>query len=125
MLFLLALSAFFLGPTLGYIEMHKYLYKNSTTLLSQKRLHFTKAIVVKGVLKNESKFDFKECKITATVFKKTKNKYKNYIYRLKPLKKMSILQKDVPKGQSRDFKIIVEPFTYPKDYDISVKADCR
>jgi len=125
-LVLLAFAIFFLGPTLGYIEMHKYLYKNSLTLDSYKKLHFSQAVVVKGSLKNESKFDFKECKITAFVYKKSKNKYKNYIFKLKPLQKMSILlQEDIPKGASQKFKIIVEPFTYKRDFSLSLKADCK
>jgi hypothetical protein len=114
-----------LVPTWGYIEMHNYLFKNNTQLLWQKRLHFSDAIVVHGVLTNESKFDFKECKVSAWAYKVTPNKYKNYIYKFKPLKKMSMLLTDVPKGETKPFKIIIEPFTYAKDYNVSLKADCR
>jgi len=124
-LVLLGFATLLLGPTLGYIALHHYLYKNEVELLSQKRLHFTQAVVVKGTLTNKSRFDFKECKVTATAYKVTSNQYKNYVYRLKPLKKMSILLEDIPKGQTRKFKILVEPFTYKKDYNISLGADCR
>jgi len=122
---LLAFASFLLGPTLGYLEMHKFLFKNNTELISQKKLHFSKAVVVKGKLTNESNFDFTSCKITANAFKVTANKYKNYIYKLKPFKKMSIVEKDIKKGETREFKIIVEPFTYKRDYNISLGASCR
>jgi hypothetical protein len=50
---LLAFSILIIGPTLGYIEMHKYLFKNSVLLSSQKKLSFSEAVVVKGVITNE------------------------------------------------------------------------
>ena len=105
--------------------MHEYLFKNSTKLTSQKRLSFTNAIVVKGTLSNASKFDFKSCKITAKVHKLSKNNLKNYIYKFKYIKKMSIIEEDIKKAQTINFKIIVEPFTYSKDYNISLEAKCK
>ena len=74
---------------------------------------------------NESKVDFKSCKITASVFKSSKNIIKKHIYPLKPLKKMSIWQENILKGETQEFKIIIEPFTYKKDYNISIKASCK
>ena len=124
-LVLFAFAIITLGPTVGYIEMHKYLFKNSLELISQKRLSFVEAVVVKGKLTNESERNFSECKITAGAYKVTKNKYKNYIYKLKPFKKMSIVKRDIPKGATVDFKIIVEPFRYKKDYNITLGASCR
>jgi hypothetical protein len=38
---------------------------------------------------------------------------------------MSIVQNGIKKGETIDFKIILEPFTYSKDYNISVGADCK
>jgi len=105
--------------------MHSYLFKNHTELLSQKKLNFSQAVVVKGRIMNDSNFDFKSCKITASAYKVTANKYKNYIYKLKPFKKMSIFEKDIKKGETREFKIIVEPFTYKRDYNISLGASCK
>jgi hypothetical protein len=122
---LLSFATFLLGPTLGYIELHKYLFKNQTELVSQKRLHFTPAVIVKGKLTNISRLNFKSCKVEASLYRVTKNKYKNYIYKLKPFQKMSIVVKDIKRGETRDFKIIVEPFTYKRDYNISLGADCR
>ncbi len=114
-----------LGPTLGYIKMHQYLFKNTTKLISQKKLSFTPAIVVKGTITNESKFDFSSCKITASVFKSSRNIIKKHIYPLKPLKNMSIIKETILKGETQEFKIIVEPFRYTKDYNISLKASCK
>jgi hypothetical protein len=126
-LFVLLLSfiTLFAGPTLGYKEMHKYLFKNSITLTSQKKLTFTPAIVIKASVKNESNFNFQRCKITATVHKASKNRLKNYIYQFKVLQKMSILEDNIVKDETRIFKMIVEPFNYKKDYNITLKASCK
>lgn len=122
---LLAFSTLFIAPMVGYIEMHKYLFKNSIKLIKQKKLNFTQAVVIKAEITNESKFIFSECLITAKASKHTKNRYKNYIYSFKPFQKMSILEHNISMGETRYFKMIVEPFTYSKDYNISLKADCK
>ncbi len=124
-LILLSFSILTVGPTLGYIKMHEYLFKNSCELISQKKLSFTPAVVVKGSITNESKVNFSSCLITASLYKSSKNIIKKHIYPLKPLKKMSILVENINRGETQEFKIIVEPFTYSKDYNISIKASCK
>jgi len=113
------------GSTVGYIKMHQFLYKNTISLLSQKQLTYTKAVIVHGTVKNISKFNFKNCKLTASAYKVSGNSFKDYLFKFNPFKKMSILENDILKGQDREFKIIIEPFTYSKDYNISLGADCR
>jgi hypothetical protein len=124
-LILLAFSLLIIAPTIGYIQMHQYLFKNTTTLVSQKKLEFTQAIVIRGNIKNESKFNFKTCKITAKVHKVSKNKYKNYLLKFKTIAKASITKENIQKQEVRDFKLFVEPFTYAKDYNITVGARCK
>jgi hypothetical protein len=122
---ILAFASLSVGPVVGYIKLHEYLFKHTIVMTSQKKLHFTPAVIVKGKLTNESKKTFSKCKITAAAYKVTKNKYKNYLYKFKPFKEMSILEENIAVGETIDFKIIIEPFTYSKDYNISLKADCR
>ena len=121
---LLGFFTLILAPTIGRMQMHNYLFSNTLTLSSQKKLEFTKAIVVKGSLENTSKFNFSSCKITANVHKVSKSEIKNYILKFKTIKKMSILEEDIPKATSINFKIIVEPFTYSRDYNITLGAKC-
>ncbi len=122
---LLAFIILFVGPTIGYVKMHEYLFKNSVELISQKKLSFTNAIVIKGKLTNESKKDFKSCKITASAHKVSKKKIKTFLYSFKSFKNMSIVEDNIMVGESRNFKIIGEPFAYSKDYNISIKAKCN
>ncbi len=122
---LLGFSILLLGPTWGYMKLHETLFKNSTKLLSQKRLQFSEAVVVKGSMINESNRDFQECKITASAYAVSSNKLKNYLKKFKPFKKKSIIEMNIVKLETREFKIIVEPFIYSKNYNISIGADCR
>lgn len=123
--FLLSLAVLFLAPPLGYIQMHKLLFKKELKLTEQKKLHFLDAVVVKGVLSNTSKFDFSTCRVSASVFKTSKNFLRNYIYKFKPLQTTSTTIQDIKQQQSADFKIIVEPFRYTGDYNVSLEADCK
>jgi glucan phosphoethanolaminetransferase (alkaline phosphatase superfamily) len=125
---LLVLVAFIMlifGSIFGYIEMHKYLFKNEVTLNSQQKLSFTEAVVVYATLKNSSLRDFKSCKVSATVYRVSGNKIKDYIRKLKPIAKMSIIEDNIAIGQEREIKIIIDQFTYGGDYNVSLGADCR
>lgn len=121
---LFAFITLFAGSIFGYIAMHQYFFKNETTIISQKKLSFTKAVVVYAKVKNSSDRDFKSCKITATAYKVSNNEIKNYLLKFKPIIKMSILENDILKGQEREIKLIIEPFTYANDYNVSIGADC-
>ena len=105
--------------------MHEYLFKNEVSIVSQKKLTFTKAVVIQAKLTNTSNKNFSICKIYFEAYKVSGNTIKDYIYKFKPLKQMSILKYDLPKGQTIDIKAILEPFTYTKDYNLSIKASCR
>jgi hypothetical protein len=114
-----------LGPTLGYVQMHKFLYKKTLELESEQKLEFTKAIVVHAKITNLSKRRFKNCKITATAYIKTPNEYKNMILRFKPIVESSIVVDNIDKNQTKGIKMFIEPFYYDKDYDVGIKASCR
>lgn len=125
LLILFAFITLFAGSFFGYIAMHQYLFKNETVLISQQKLNFTDAVVVYAKLKNISERDFKSCKITATAYKVSSNELKSYLFKFKPIAKMSILENDIKIGEEREMKLIIEPFTYKNDYNISLGADCK
>lgn len=124
-LVLFAFAILLLSPTLGYIKMHKYLFKNSIEITSQKRLHFSDAIMVKGHIKNESKFDFSACSVSVKVHRSSKNSLRNYLYQFKTIQKASIVIENISKGTDFNFKMFVEPFTYQKPYNLSIEAKCK
>jgi len=125
LLILTAFTVMVLAPTLGYSQMHAMIFKNSTSVNSVKALKFTQALIIYGDLTNESNHDFSQCALTAGVYKIADNVLLDTLYPLNPFKKETILIKDVPIGQTVAFKIIVEPFTYQRDYNVSIGAKCR
>ncbi len=125
---LLASSSFLillLGPTFGYIQMHNYLFKNGIELISEKKLEFTKAIVIQGRVTNNSEYDFIECSIVATAYRKTPSEFKNYILRLKPIEKASIVLNNIKVSETKDFKMFIEPFNYEYSYEVGLEASCK
>ncbi len=122
---LLAILDLSVGLTFGFDFFHNYLFKNSVTVTKAKKLHFVQAVVIEGKLKNESKFDFKSCHLTATIYKETHNRYKDLLFRLKPLKHGTLTIKNIPKGADVDFKFLIGPFSYKKDINVSVKGVCK
>lgn len=122
---LFAFIVLILGSTLGYVEMHKYFFKNEITLTSQKKLSFTEAVVVYATLKNSSQRDFKSCKVYATAYKVSGNKIKDYIRQFKPIAKTLIIEENILIGQEREIKIIIDPFVYDGDYSVSLGTYCR
>ena len=125
LMLLIALVDISLGPTLGYSYFHSTLYKNQITIKKAKKLTFVQAVVIEGELTNKSKFYFKECKIEASILKDTHNKYKNLIFKLKPIKTDILTIKDIPQGKSVSFKFLIEPFKYKKDFNVSVSGVCK
>jgi len=125
LLVLLAFATILLTPTVGYLQMHAYLFKNSTTITNVKALEFTKALIVYGEVSNESKRDFTECTVTAGVYKVANNPVLDILYPLNPFKKESLKTDAIASGESKSFKLIVEPFSYERDYNVSIGAKCR
>lgn len=115
----------FAGSFFGYKELHEYLFSNKITLVEQKKLTYSNALVIYGNIENSSKRDFDSCRIISTIYRADKLEIKELLFRLKPLRKVSIVTKKIQKGDSEDFKIIVEPFAYKKEYFITLKADCK
>lgn len=122
---LVAFSTLLILPTYGYVAMHAYLFKNSLSLTHQQKLLYSDALLLRGTLKNESRFDFSSCEITAGAYKVTENKYKNYLLKFKPFIKSSISTPEIKQGEQYKFEFFVEPFYYKNDYNISLEADCK
>jgi len=74
---------------------------------------------------NVSKHPFEFCSLSASVFQTSQNSLKQTIYKLKPLRKKSILlQKHLQVGDLENFEIVFYDFTYPNDINVSVNSEC-
>ena len=114
------------GSYAGYIMMHQYLFKNKVSLSEVKALEFTEALLIRGEITNLSKRTFTECTLKTGVYKVTHKPYVDSIYPYFPFRKSSLhLKETIKPGETVPFKLFVEPFRYSKDYNTTVKAECR
>ncbi len=120
-----AFAILVLGPTIGYVQLHNYLFKHETALTDVKALEFTDALLVRGTLTNTSKRDFERCRVSADVYKVVNNAVLDLFSPFIPFKKGTVVTQPLPKGETAEFKIFVEPFGYTKEYNVSIGAECR
>lgn len=124
-LVLLAFVVIIAGPICGYKYTHGKLYKTEISELMIKKLEFSEALIIKGKLKNLGQLAFKKCTVTANACKGATNFLEELLFSLEPFQHTSIVyDKELPLNETLEFKLIMEPFTYSDDYNISVKADC-
>jgi hypothetical protein len=115
-----------LGPTFGYPLMHDFLFKNEITITEVKKLEFTNALLIRGEIANRSKMDFLTCKVKAQAYKVTGKTIPDMLYPYNPFKKGTLkLDTMIKPGESKPFKLFIEPFNYTKDYNISIGAQCK
>jgi hypothetical protein len=123
---ILAFGVLTAGSVVGYVQLHQYLFKNKIILHEVKALQFTEALLIVGDINNTSKRPFQECRINVGVYKVSHIRYIDRLYPYVPFKKGSlILTKTIAPGESVPFKLFVEPFRYAKDYNITIKGECR
>ncbi len=125
-LVLVAFGVLSVGSVVGYQMMHRYLFKNTIHLKEVKALEFTEALLIKGDINNTSKRPFRECTLSAGVYKVTHNRYVDPIYPYLPFKKGGMkIEGPIAPGEAAPFKLFIEPFRYSKDYNVTLKADCK
>jgi hypothetical protein len=124
-LVLLAFIILIALPISGYNYIHAQLYKTELTNLNIKKLEFSEAIVIKGTITNRGKQSFSKCRISSQAYKGASGLLQELIYPLKPFQKVSIVkQEELGVDQSLDFRLVMEPFTYTNEYNISMKVNC-
>ncbi len=115
-----------LAPTLGYIKMHDYLFKNDIHVTQIKALEFTDALLIQGTLTNSSKRSFTTCAIKAGAYKISGNAFMDTFLPFAPFKKGSrTLDTIMEPNATQSFKLFLEPFHYSKEYNITIRASCR
>lgn len=122
---LLSFIVLIAGPIMGYKYIHESIYKTKISELTIKKLEFSQALVIKGTITNLGKESFKKCKVSSSAYKGPTNFLEELVFPLKPFVKRSIIKEEnIDINDSIDFKILLEPFTYSNEYNISLKVDC-
>lgn len=125
-LVLLAFVVLTVGPIVGYLQLHRVLFANTVQTEQIKKLEFTEALLIRGTITNASKRPFSECTLNAGVHKVKHNRYIDPIYPHIPFRKSAlVVPGPIEPGKSVPFKLIIEPFRYTSDFNVTLKADCR
>ncbi len=126
---ILMLFVSFLFLPIGFFGLKYFLdnsvRKSGVEISKIKPLHFTNSLIVEGDITNRGKIDFKECILKIKIKKRDKNKIRDFIDSIKPIRKVTIfIDKPIAKMQSHKFKTMIDNITYKKDYNVSASAIC-
>ena len=87
----------------------KSLRKAKVDVIEIKPLHFSSSTLIEVKLKNRSKINYNECFITIKIYKKSNNKIKSFLYKLKPVTKRTIsIEREIPRGKTIEIKSIFD-----------------
>ncbi len=124
-LFLISLVLVTFSPIFIKLYFDKTVRK--VEILDQKitKLNFANMLIIKGKLQNQGKIDYKKCRVFTKVVKKNKNKYKNILNNLKPLRNMSIvINQKLKKENKESFRIVMKNFKFNSPYEVKVRGEC-
>jgi len=105
LLLIISLSLLFIGPFVLKHYLDKTLRPVQLQTTQIQKLHFFTVHV--------------------EVVKKGKNPLQNFVNKLKPIRKKSILLKDgLDINSTQDFKVVFDNFRYQKKFDVSIGSSC-
>jgi len=114
------------APFISFYLIHNFVYKTEVQVDMVKKLHYSKSLVIKGTLINRGIENFQTCKIEAGVIKTGQNFLKDFVSKIKPMKKKIIfVEKKIIPGEIHLFNFIIEPYTYRGDFNVTLKAECK
>lgn len=115
----------FVGPVLAYKVIKNSIFSNDITVSEVKKLYYSDTLLIKGEMSYTGIKKAGHCEVKAYVYKKSDSLVKNLIYELKSYKHgVHKIDKTFTKGDVSAFKIVIEPFTYEGDYNITINAGC-
>jgi hypothetical protein len=115
------------APFGGYMLLHKILYKHTITLTTVQDLEFTEALLLRGDINNTSKQTFKECTLYFGISKTSSIKIlNNKIFPYIPFHRQTFtLTRPIKPNSGETFKLLIEPFSYPKKFSVTAWGVCR
>ena len=124
-LVLIAFTFFFAGPSVAHIFVKKIIFKSYSDIVNVKKLVYSDTLLIKGSLLYSGRKDANHCLIEAFVHKNSDNALKDFVYDLKPFTSgRKTVNQLFTKGDRVDFKIVIEPFRYKGDYNITLDSGC-
>ncbi len=124
-LVIVGFTFFFAGPVMAHLLVKNSVFKSKAELTEKKQLYYSDTLILRGMLHYVGKKNANHCEIDVAIYKKGPNVVKDFVYSLKAFRKGSKrIDKVFEPGESVDFKIVIEPFNYQGDYNITVDSGC-
>lgn len=111
----------------GYRFIDSVARSRETGIIEQKILQSSNTLAVDFNITNTSKNNFKECKVTAKIFKDEPNRDNFFIeYKDKfiPYRQKSRGVRELKRNQTQNQRISFEDFTYEGNYTIRLNSEC-
>jgi len=126
LLIIIALLLFILAPFVIEYKLNMALRTTSTEVTMVKKLVFSDSLIVEATIYNHSSKPFTMCLVHTYITKQSKaTGVKSLLTLLKPIANQSILVKeDIQKDDSIPYQAVFEDFTYSKEVNATVKAEC-
>lgn len=122
---LLVMVLMFTGPFGLKYGLDKIIRKTIIVDKNATQLPFSKNLIATGKIVNEGKITLQKCRVFVKIFKKDDNKYKQIMYTLKPIRKKTIiLDKNLTKGETLTYRVVLDHFNYQSPYSVDQSVEC-
>lgn len=122
----LGFVALFAGPVFSHKLIKNTIYYSDASITQIKQLYYSDTLLIKGVINYKGLKDANHCKVEAKLHKKGTNMIKSFVYSLKSFRSgYHKMDKTFTQGDSSAFKIVIEPFNYKGDYNITIDTGCH
>ena len=123
-LLFLGLVLLFLGPPAIKMAMDSYIRNAEVEVQSVKKLRFSPALILSGEVTNRGKVDFSSCDLVLSVYRPD-SLLGSRAAIFKPLRvEIAHLKEPILRGETKPFRITVDPFTVGNDFNVTVRARC-
>ena len=124
-LLFLGFTTLFAGPVMIHKVIKNTLFLSEVTLSEMKQLHYSDTLLIKGKIDYKGKKEANHCEIKANIYKQGANVVKDFVYKLKAYRSgKQKIDKLFSQGDSENFKIVIEPFRYQGDYNMTLESGC-
>lgn len=111
----------------GYNFIDNKVRNRQTNIVNQRIIHSSNSLIVDFNITNNSKKDFKICKVLAKIYKDPNNN-ENILFKYKdeltPFRQKSVILKNLNKDKTQIQRISFENFNLENNYSVRLKSEC-
>lgn len=115
----------FFGPVFTHQLLQNTFYKSEAKVLERKQLVYSDTLIIRGLLEYKGLKDASHCKLKALVHKQGGNMIRSFVNSIKSFRSVKKeIDQLMTKGDKIKFKMVIEPFNYQGDYNITMDVGC-